>query len=202
MKSSFKSDLEKERKLSVLLDAVYTKHLKNYSFEHVKDKKRQFEGIDLILKHTKSGKTYLVDEKAQLDYINEELPTFAFELSYQKDNVEKMGWLFDPTKRTDFYFLITSIYCDQPNTFTSCKITFVNRKKLIAFLTSRNYTEKVFSSIREVHENTNGMVVLERLDSRTEGYLYFSSERKAEKPVNLILKLDFLIKIGIAKRFF
>jgi len=39
---------------------------------------------------------------------------------------------------------------------------------------------------------------IEELDSSKEGYLYFSTQNKVEKPVNLILKLDFLIENGVA----
>ena len=201
MKSTFTTDLEKEQKLSVLLDAYYSKHLRYYTFERIHNQRRQFEGIDLELIHSKTKKTYLVDEKAQLDYVNEDLPTFAFELSYLKNNVEKEGWLFDKGKRTDFYSLITSIYSDEPGVYTSCKITFVNRSKLISFLATKGYTKNEFSTIQNIHKETHGVVVLERLDARTEGYLYCSSKNKSEKPVNLVLKIDFLIKIGVAKQF-
>lgn len=200
MKSTFKSDLEKEQKLSVLLDENYTKYLRCYDFERIHDKKRQFEGVDVKLINSKTGNIYLVDEKAQLDYINESLPTFAFELSYLKNGVEKEGWLFDQGKRTDFYSLVTNIYCDEPGIYTSCKITFVNRSKLISFLATKDYTKEAFTKVQKIHRETHGMVVLERLDTRTEGYLYFSSKNKSEKPINLVLKLDFLIKIGVAKR--
>ena len=83
-KSTFSSDLQKEQKLSVLLDSHYNTYLKQYDFERVKDMKQQLVGIDLILTHKSNGEKVLVDEKAQLDYVNENLPTFAFELGYQK----------------------------------------------------------------------------------------------------------------------
>ncbi len=132
-KSTFSSDLQKEQKLSVLLDSHYNTYLKQYDFERVKDMKQQLVGIDLILTHKSNGEKVLVDEKAQLDYVNENLPTFAFELGYQKK-----GWLFDASKKTDFYALITGIFSDEPDTYTSCKITWVNRKKLVYFLKTRN----------------------------------------------------------------
>ena len=102
LQSSFKNDLEKEQKLSVFLDAYYKKHLKHYAFERVHDSQQQMWGVDLILVHNTSQKRFLIDEKAQLDYINEDLPTFAFELVYQKDGEVKKGWLFDAKKKTEF----------------------------------------------------------------------------------------------------
>ncbi|MFH6603111.1 hypothetical protein ACEZ3G_06460 [Maribacter algicola] len=200
-KSTFQSDLKKEQRLSKLLDRYYGKHLKNYHFERIADLTRQMKGIDLIFTHKATAKTFLVDEKAQLDYVNEDLPTFAFELIYYKHGAVKKGWLFDQTKKTDFYTLVTAIYTDEPDTFTSCKLTFVNREKLISFLGSRNISRKSLESIIALNEENHSKLKLETLHPKKEGYLYFSKHNKAEKPVNLVLKLDFLIKNGMAKRF-
>lgn len=201
IQSHFESDLEKEQKLSVLLDTYYTEHLKNYEFERIHDLKRQIQGVDLVFTNTVSGKQFFVDEKAQLDYINEELPTFAFELNYHKKGRSKKGWLFDTAKKTGFYALVTAIYTDEPNIYTSCKITFVNRAKLISFLGSRNLDQKSLESIIEQHPRKHSKLKIDQLDSQKEGYLYFSRQNKAEKPINLILKLNFLIENGLAKRF-
>ena len=196
LKSHFKSDLEKEQKLSALLDSYYKKHLKHYGFKRVYDIERQRSGADVILKRKSNGKVYFVDEKAQLDYINDDLPTFAFELSYLKKGVLKKGWLYDTSKKTEFYALITAIYSDAPGLYTSCKITMVNRKKLIALLASRKLNSESFES-RDLKQ---GRIIIPELNSRTEGYVYFTKLKKAEKPLNLILKLDFLLEKGIAKR--
>ncbi len=200
LKSSFNADLKKEQQLALLLDGYYSKHLTYYNFERIHDKKRQFEGIDLILTHKNTGLAFAVDEKAQLDYINDDLPTFAFELSYKKAGVAKKGWFYDADKKTEFYSLITAIYTDVPNMFTSCKITLVNRKKLIDVLGQRGINELVLTRCVDSHEPVHGKLKLKELNHRTEGYLYISSKNKAEKPVNLVLQLDFLIQNGIAKR--
>lgn len=198
--SNFRSDMQKEQCLSILLDALYEKHLHQYRFQRISDLKRQLQGVDLILTRRRDQKKFLVDEKAQLDYLNDDLPTFAFEINYQKNGKTKRGWLFDPLKKTDFYALITGIYSDEPNKFTSCKITFVNREKLISFLKSRTITEDSLADFMENSLLRHGKIKMPGLDSKTEGYLYFSRQNKAEKPINLVLKLDFLIENGMAKR--
>ena len=200
LKSNFKTDLSKELRLSSLLDTYYQKHLKKYDFERVSELKKQLQGIDLILKEKQSGNFYFVDEKAQLDYINESLPTFAFELFYTKNGVQKQGWLFDVSKKTHFYALVTSIYSDEAHVFTSCNITFVNREKLILRLHELGLNQSFLEELALDHKEVNGKLVLERLDPKNEGYLYFSSTNKVEKPVNLILRLEFLNRIGVAKR--
>lgn len=200
LKSTFKTDLQKEQHLTVLLDACYRKHLKFYDFERVQDKKRQFEGVDLIFTHRKTGLSYAVDEKAQLDYINEDLPTFAFELSYKKSGALKTGWFFDSAKKTKFYSLISGIYSDAPNTFTTCKITLVNRKKLLLFLEDKGINELLLNDYINSVEVKHGKLKLAELNPRTEGYIYISTKNKAEQPVNLVLQLHFLLENGLSKR--
>ncbi|MGC1514287.1 MAG: hypothetical protein WA810_01815 [Maribacter sp.] len=200
MESSFFSDLKKEKQLALLIDAYYKDHLVYYDTERVADAKHQMAGVDVIFTHKSTKDTFYIDEKAQLDYINEDLPTFAFELSYLKKGVCKEGWLFDPKKKTDFYALITAIYQDEPTRFTTCNITLVNRKKLQLFLEGRKMTKNVLTHHATAHEGFHGKLKLAELQHRKEGYLYFSRSNKAEKPINLVLKLAFLIDEGIAKR--
>lgn len=162
--------------------------------------KRQIQGIDIVFKRRGDGAEFLVDEKAQLDYVNEDLPTFAFELQYEKEGIPKKGWLFDTSKKTDFYSLATGIYSDEPKVYTSCKITFVNRAKLISFLNTRHITAQSLHDLVNVSANQQKKLDISNLDPRYEGYLYFSNFNKAERPINLVLKLDFLATIGVAKR--
>lgn len=200
LKSNFKTDLKKEQKLAMLLNQYYAKNLKHYNFNRVHDRKRQLEGIDLVFTHKETGLSYTIDEKAQLDYINEDLPTFAFELSYVKKSILKKGWFYDSSKKTAFYALITGIFADAPNAFTSCKITLVNRAKLIAYLNSKGVTELYLKSVINNHDTGHGKLKLDELDPKTEGYIYLSSNNKAEQPINLILRLSFLLQNGLAKR--
>lgn len=200
MKSHFKSDLNKEKQLALLIDSCYLKHLRYYDHVRIGDITKQLQGIDVLFTDKVSGKIYAIDEKAQLDYVNEDLPTFAFEISYLKNNITKKGWLYDLSKKTDFYALITAIYEDEPDTFTSCKITIVNRKKLIYMLKEKGVSELSISNNWNHSKKAHGKIILKELNSTSEGYIYCSKNNKAEQPINLILKLDFLINNGIAKR--
>ncbi|WP_405384832.1 hypothetical protein [Maribacter sp. LLG6340-A2] len=200
MKSTFTSDLNKERKLSILLDAYYKKYLTKYSTKRIVDMKKQLAGIDIVFTHKQSKAVYYIDEKAQLDYINDDLPTFAFELTYFKRDLYKEGWLFDDRKKTDFYALVTAIYEDEPSRYTTCKITMVNRQKLCSFLKEKKITKSTLATYYHNAGTKQGKLRIRELDHRTEGYLYFSTIKKVEKPVNLILRLDYLIENGLAKR--
>ena len=200
LKSNFKADLSKEQQLVPLLDFYYQKHLKHYTFERISHSKKQLQGIDIILKHVLTCKRFYLDEKAQLDYINESLPTFAFELCYLKKGLKKQGWLFDNSKKTHFYALVTSIFSDEAQKFTSCNITFVNREKFVQHLDNIELSKNNLEQIISQNEDRHGKLILDKLNPKTEGYLFFSTKNKAEKPVNLVLKLDYLERIGVAKR--
>ncbi|WP_350286722.1 hypothetical protein [uncultured Croceitalea sp.] len=195
--SSFQDDLTKERLLAAFLDGIYVKNLRQYTFERVTHIERQLLGIDLTLTHKTSGKSYHIDEKSQLDYINEDLPTFAFELSYLKKKKERLGWLFDQKKKTDFYALVTAIFQDD-NEYSSCKITLVNRNRLIALLTNLGFQADTIKSHRT--NGVHGKTTLPFLDPKTQGYLYLSKNNKVEQPLNLVLRLEWLLRSGVAKR--
>lgn len=195
--SSFQDDLKKERLLAPFLDRIYTKKLRQYTFERVTKTEQQLQGIDLIYNHKTSGKSYRIDEKAQLDYINEDLPTFAFELSYLKNKKEQNGWLFDQNKKTDFYALVTAIFQDD-NEYSSCKITLVNRNRLVVALKNLGFRSDGIKNHR--NKGIHGKATIPSLNPKTQGYLYLSKNNKAEQPLNLVLRLEWLLQTGIAKR--
>lgn len=206
MKSNFEDDLKKEQYLGNYLDTIYSEVLKDFKIERKNDSSSQNQGIDLVISNDEVE--FNVDEKAQLDYLNLDLPTFAFEISYIKDNRQKLGWLFDKTKKTNKYFLITGIFLNDKNDikkgFKSCKIISVDRTKLIFFLKSRglNFTRisEINQSIRNGKEDNK--IPIAELNSRIEGNMYFSKSNKAEMPINLVLYLDFLLKSKIAKKVY
>lgn len=202
--SFFERDLKKEQELGKYLDTIYDSL--NLTFERIDNKDLQHQGVDLIYKQKKQ--VYYIDEKAQLDYINSDLPTFTFELSYLKNQQNKLGWLLDNTKITTHYFLITNIQANDKSTlskgFKTCKITSVNRKKLRGYLDDIGLTEGKLNNYQEEIRKTSKKqkkIPIDALNIKTEGCLFYS-EQLAEKPINLQLRLAFLIKKGIARRIY
>ena len=202
---SFKSDLEQEEILSQYLDKVYNE--KKIEFERIFDLNKQHQGIDLVM--IVNSNEYLIDEKAQLHYINSNLPTFTFELSYLKNNLLKDGWLFNQNKKTQYYFLITGIFLKEQRTelksyndIDKLKITSVNRLKLIERLAKVGLSKK-----KLIQYDTNlrksksfGKNEITELKPSLEGLIYFT-EHLVEKPINLQLRLNYLIETGVAKKF-
>ncbi|WP_299521046.1 hypothetical protein [Winogradskyella sp.] len=198
----FHNDLNKEQILGVYLDAIYDKL--NFKLTRVKNSKLQFEGVDLIYQ-SKNGPIF-IDEKSQLHYINSDLPTFTFELSYLKHQEERKGWLLDRDKITQYYFLITGIFVKSGSNIDSglksCKITSVNRIKLIQLLASKGLTpNKLMTYAKEIRHmpQPDKKIVLQEINQKTEGCLVYSNHL-SEKPINVMLKLEFLISQGVAKQ--
>lgn len=206
MKSNFKKDLGDEKILGNYLDTIYSKifNAEEFILTRVWDSERQNSGIDLIIHHLTSSQTFNVDEKAQLDYINLELPTFTFETSYLRNGKLKQGWLFDDSKKTNYYFLVTSILCKGPRISSgieSVKIHSIDRLKLKQLLTDKGLTKSVIgrydSEIR--NRGKSGAIRIKELHHIDEGRFYFSKDNKAERPINLVMKLSFLVRAGVAK---
>jgi hypothetical protein len=204
--SKFYLDLNQEQILSKYLDNIYKE--KNINFQRVFDLDKQYQGIDVIMLIKLNE--YYIDEKSQLHYINKDLPTFTFELSYLKNNNYKKGWLFDESKLTQYYFLITGILLKKgkieftsPDDIEKLKITSVSRKKLIKYLSLKELDEKrlLEYDVKLRKEKAYGKNNISELNPKTEGLIYFT-EHLSEKPINLQLRLKFLLETKVAKKFY
>ena len=74
----------------------------------------------------------------------------------------------------------------------------VNRKKLLEKLDVLNFKNTSFQNYRSA--NSHGKIVIDHLNQKKEGYLFLSSKNKIEQPLNLVLRLDWLLETKIAKR--
>ncbi|TMM59046.1 hypothetical protein FEE95_06325 [Maribacter algarum] len=199
--SLFIGDLAKEKLLASFLDAKYIEL--QLKFERIHELKLKKKGVDLVYKH--KGKRFYIDEKAQLYYPNVILPTFTFELSYLKKGIEKEGWLLDENKITTHYFLVIGIYTVHPTDFeqgfTNAKIISVNRNKLLAFLDSIGLSLPKLKTYNQELRNQRECpqkVAINELFIKTQGCLFYSKQLE-EEPINLQLRIEFLIKSGIGK---
>jgi len=205
MRSKFIKDLKEEQKVSQFLDNNYyndkNKFDDRFTFERIFSMQLQYKGVDLIITDNKSKKKYYIDEKAQLHYKNKSLPTFAFELSYIKEQTIKEGWLFDTSKITNKYFIITAIQ-EKKNQILSCRLISIDREKLILFLQEKQlYREKLLEYEQDFRLNKRyNKQFIQELNTN-EGFLYFTNHL-AEQPINIVLYLNFLIRKKIGKELF
>ena len=133
--TTFKSDLSREHIiLDYLCQMVYPKL--GMDFTRINDRASQNLGIDGII--SMNGRSLKVDVKAQSDYLNRDLPTLAFELAYQKDDKEHIGWLFDVHKQTDVYHYVSNIKLKEngaalnsPSDINSLDLYHIDRRTLI-----------------------------------------------------------------------
>jgi hypothetical protein len=203
--SRFVNDIKQETILAEYLDMIYKN--KNLDFSRVFDLSLQHKGIDVIM-FVKSN-DYYIDEKAQLHYLNSDLPTFTFELTYLLNSKSKIGWLFDTQKVTQYYFLITGIILkngisilSKASDIEKVKITSVHRQLLIDNLNSKGLSEQNLLEYCEAIRVTEsfGKNEIKELHPYNEGVIYFS-EHLSEKPINIQLRLGYLLKEKIAKKF-
>ena len=125
-----------------------------------------------------------------------------------KKNKRKTGWFLDVSKITDYYFLITDIHANDENDISkgiiNCKITSVDRHKLMLFLDEIGLTDEKLSQYNEsirVKKVKTKIIVINELYEKSQGCIVYS-EHLDEKPINLMLRLAFLIKNGVAKRIY
>jgi hypothetical protein len=196
--SFFKNDLAQETILGTFLSNHYAKN--NWNTTRIFEKEMQYKGVDVMLE--KDGRHFLIDEKAQLHYLNKDLPTFALEINYLKDNTLKDGWLFDTNKLTEIYAFVFNIQV--PVTITQlsneadikrCDVVFVNKQKLLKELAKLNLD---YVTCAENSKTLRSDETIKKL-SHLSTFNFQISTQLAEKPVNLIVRKTFLE--GIGKKF-
>ena len=96
-KSLFDNDLRIEHEIAEYLDAnLYRSPLFSQAVRTPGEADQKI-GCDIILSSQEFGlESAIVDEKATIHYINQDITTFAFELSYKSKNSDDRvpGWFF------------------------------------------------------------------------------------------------------------
>ena len=157
------------------------------------DFETQMKGIDISFSY-KNLNNVAVDEKTLTHYINKDLPTFAFELSFiNKGNVVE-GWFTDAAKVTEYYMIIWL----RAEKEWDIKCSDINRAQL--YLVSRN---KVSAYLRENGFDTNSLRE-KALKIRTadvegslekgyyNGFYFYYSKQLVEMPINVVLSKSIL----------
>lgn len=192
----WKQDLRVEQEFAAYMDRYCYPRLKGEkgfsSVERVRDVERQKEGIDVILKTKKAE--ILVDEKAQSYHINQNLPTFAFELSYLAvDGTERVGWLLNDTLLTTHYFLLWPFAREpargrrlQMEDITLLDCLVIEKAALLSMLAGLELTaERVWAALPELRRAEHWG----KYPTGQPGIYYYVSdpERYAEEPINLVI---------------
>lgn len=194
-KSNYHEDLSKEQLLGGFLDKCYQEI--GFKMERITDYDMQHQGIDVIL--SPDNKHILIDEKAQLSYLNKKLKTFSFELSYLIKDDWKLGWLYSTRKVTQGYFLVFDIMTktnkiSSIDDFISCEIVFISRQKLIDDLEKKGVTREFcmkYEMDARKYDKNGKIYILGYKD-----ICFYHSTRLNEQPFNLILNKEYLLTVG------
>jgi hypothetical protein len=164
-------------------------------FVRFEDRENQLKGKDVSFTLNEL-KNIIVDEKAQTHYINRNLPTFAFEISFLRTSGDwTLGWLFDDTKENDYFILIWPFASKEWNLvkedITKLDCLLVNKQKIIDLLEKEGFSkDKIMIEEERIRrENTPGKI--------GSGNIYFYyTDRLAEKPINMVIRKEKLIEIA------
>lgn len=188
---TYEEDLRKTKVVEQFLD----KYLYPGNQKRITDKKQQLAGIDVIY----DGKK--IDEKAAINYMENQLETYSFELEFtdRYGNIRD-GWFLDSTKVNDYYLLI---YLEGnprlTNIYDITKIEYIlvrkdkirellNKIKIKKKIKSFKYKESKFGLYQYLlyceYDNTRYKLKLKR------------SNKLIEEPLNIIIPKSLLIELA------
>jgi hypothetical protein len=200
LKSQYKGDKEAESVVADFLDQYLYPKLNIHRFQKITDLDQQHRGMDVVF--TANNQTYIVDEKAQLHY-NPPLPTFAFEVKYKKDGQWKQGWLFDQTKKTEYYLFVWPKRDDvdlkelEVKHIKTTEVMLISRKQLLHYLNdSFQINEQTVD--KEVNEiiSANQFGRLHTIHPDSTHY-YFYTQRLAETPINIVIQKNTIKQLAL-----
>lgn len=186
-KSTYESDKRKEELFAEWLDKYFYARIQNYyeNIYRITNKNTQKRGIDVVIKSF-DGSELKVDEKATLDYINKNIPTFAFEVKNRTSGRE--GWLYNKSLETDYYLLAwpnsECDYINEADDFSSASIMTIRRERVKELLNKRNLDEnEIMRRVKAYQDRLNEGNKFSVCD----GINIYFNETKYEKPINIVI---------------
>lgn len=199
MRSELRENDERQSDIvSMFLDKeLYTEENGVTDFVRVNEKGEQVKGVDV--RFTMNGVPHVCDEKAAVHYMNRNLQTFAFELSFISRNDSVMnGWLIDEKKINDTFLCV---WLDKVENglqdigdIKDCEVALVLRKRILEELESLGWTEgRLLKKAEKMRYNWNEPCG----DVNENGCRFFCSRKLAEKPVNVLLSREKIKEISL-----
>lgn len=201
-------DIRGEKALGLFLDEFfYPEFRKTEGFdrsERIYDIKTQKSGGDLLL-FNKKGNSFIVDEKAQLHFINSPKPTFAFEISFiQEESGDVLdGWFVSKNNKTDYYLLawINDAKTDKyyrlvAEDFLDVTVCCIAKQHIISYLSQHGLSiEKIRSLALELRKSESNA----SMKLANDVILYFSKEKYVEEPINIVISHATLSKLALGE---
>lgn len=200
-------DMRAESELAKFLDdkfwTPWCRDYEQFSFKRIVDRNLQLQGVDVEVFDSTNNQKFFIDEKAQLYYINNTLPTFAFEINSFQNGILRDGWLLNATLMTTDYNLIypNAKHCDlasiTKDDFTRVKILSIKKKNLLEALAvnglTREYLEREAARIRAI---SSSATYRENTICPFVRFVRSASYQYSEAPLNIVVRNDFLRKIA------
>lgn len=203
-KSFRKKDMKQERIVADFLDQkLYTIKTIFDSVQRINDYTNQLLGCDVKISiKSENMINSIVDEKAQLYYLNGGLPTFAFELSFFISTGKIVeGWLTSQSKTTEFYqllWLTAEENFDEVTKIKKIEYALLSRNRLLKYLEEEGLTIK---DLREKAITISKMEAGAHEKEPHKHFWFFNSTHLAEKPVNIVIKKEVIKKLAIRSGF-
>ena len=213
--SSFQMDLEREDVMAAFMRLNYYEKLQNddgspVEYRRVTEKEEQEAGVDV--EFTQNGQKYIIDEKAQMDYIynDKPLPTFALEILGVRGSE---GWFVKQDLKTQYYMFIWPHADHKPLTLEGIEYAYyalVEKSRLQQEIESRyGARDRLLRYARNLmtgelgHEQYN-KVYYKDFPFDPQGYLVYTKsptinqEGKEEEPVNLVVRRSWLEGMAVS----
>ena len=175
------------------------------SYKDITDRDMQLRGIDEQAVLT-SGRVLNIDEKCALNYINENLPTFAFETAWFRNGSQMNGWFLNDDLETNYYYLMWLRGKHKYDDYTGAELFKYDYAKQIDLedISSvelypiqkyklRKYLHSIGLSKEQILEISNDMI-----QQNTKQYVFnrdikfFHSVHLNEQPVNVVINKRIL----------
>lgn len=203
--SKRQQDTYAEQQLAQYLDySFYGKILEKYdeiSWQRIKDRQEQLQGIDGYL--TVSGTKYVIDEKAALHYINENIHTFAFEVdSIQRGRLVD-GWFINDSAKTTHYLLVwpnattTDLQQIRYNHFFRTLCFLLPKKSIVDHLNKNGLTKEKLKSDALNFRKKQCAGKIETVESKAAGGYYYLSNDLNERPMNIVINRSVLDNLSV-----
>ena len=200
-----RTDMAAEQELASFLDSYLYKPLleegRFTSIKRIEEVEMQLKGVDV--EATTNTRVARIDEKAQLYYINKNLPTFAFELQFLKDAQTYTGWLLNPELLTNYYLLIWPMATTdkvrdlKKDDFTELDALMISRRKIHDFLDKNGFTCDI---LIHTADQLRQQGRLGKVKTKRSGIYYYVSDpqKYAESPINLVIGKNHLLQLADA----
>lgn len=198
--------METNRKEDSRLEGIVNDYLSQKLFGHdkyfmniewVTDKERQIQGADIIMTCPELGIDHaMVDIKSAVKYSNKYLGTYALECSsLDRRGEEKVGWLIDEDKKTEYYLLLypksTKYYTDmkEAKDIDSIEYYLVKRDKILDYLKNNGFSkEQIFETVDSMRDEYDGYSKGVARESGNFNFFFYLTGTLAEQPVNVVIK--------------